>query len=77
LELEDVEANYKKIGDTLKQKCANYEVWMIAGGVNVHKYVGLKPSKKLTLYNGAIECKMLKYDMYEGTRKNESIENED
>jgi len=77
MELEDVEENYKKIGDTLKQKCANYEVWMIAGGVNVHKYVGLKPSKKLTLYNGAIECKMLKYDMYEGTRKNEYLENED
>lgn len=74
LELDNIEENYKKIGDTLKQKCANYEVWMIAGGTNVHKYVGLKPSRKLTLFNGAIECKMLKYDMYEGSKKNEYID---
>jgi len=74
LELDNIEENYKKIGDTLKQNCANYEVWMIAGGTNVHKYVGLKPSRKLTLFNGAIECKMLKYDMYEGSKKNEYID---
>lgn len=76
MELEDMEESYKKIGDTLKQNCANYEVWMIAGGTNVHKYVGLKPSQKLTLFNGAIECRMLKYDMYEGTRKNVYIDEE-
>jgi putative N6-adenine-specific DNA methylase len=76
MELDDVEENYKKIGDTLKKNCANYQVWMIAGGSSVHKYVGLKPSRKITLYNGAIECKMLKYEMYEGSKKNELTEDD-
>jgi putative N6-adenine-specific DNA methylase len=75
MELSDVEESYKLIGDTLKKNCANYEVYMIAGGTSVHKYVGLKPSKKLTLFNGAIECQMLKYDMYEGSKKDDYNEN--
>ncbi len=68
LAISDIQNNYKMIGDTLKKNCANYEVWMIGGSSDVHKFVGLKPSKKITLYNGSIECKLLKYEMYEGAK---------
>jgi len=60
---------YKMMGDTMKQYYQGYEAWVLSGNKDLIKYIGLKPSKKLTLYNGAIECKFHKYEMYKGSKK--------
>jgi len=60
---------YSTIGDRLKQHFPGYEAWIISSNKEALKHVGLRPSKKITLYNGALECKFQKYELYRGSRK--------
>ncbi len=61
---------YKKIGDKLKKDFEGYNAWLISSNMEALKNVGLHTSKKITLYNGNLECKFNKYEMYKGTKKN-------
>jgi putative N6-adenine-specific DNA methylase len=65
----DIIELYKQIGDTLKQDFSGFEAWIITGDFDVAKFIGLRPSRKITLFNGPIETKFLKYEMYEGTKR--------
>lgn len=60
---------YKAIGDTLKNHYPNTLSWFITSDLSAKKYVGLKPSKKLKVFNGKLECDFLRYDIYEGSKK--------
>jgi putative N6-adenine-specific DNA methylase len=60
---------YKMIGDVLKLKYAGFSAWIITSGFEALKSVGLKPSQKIKLYNGPLECKFVKYELYRGSRK--------
>jgi putative N6-adenine-specific DNA methylase len=73
LKPEDVENLYKEIGDTLKQKYKGYNSWILSSNPDAVKRVGLRPSQRLVLFNGALECRFLKYELYEGSR-NKDIE---
>ena len=64
---------YKMIGDRLKKHFAGYEAWILSSNTEALKHVGLRPSKKLTLYNGALECKFQKYELYHGSLKEKEI----
>ena len=64
---------YIKIGDTLKNKYKNCTVWIISSDIEKIKYVGLKPSKKIKLLNGQLECSFRKYEIYEGSKKRKLI----
>jgi len=66
---EDISELYKRIGDTLKKRFAGWQAWMISSNMEALKHVGLRPSRRITLYNGALECKFMKFDLYEGTKK--------
>ncbi|MEL6865314.1 MAG: THUMP domain-containing protein [Bacteroidota bacterium] len=65
----DIEALYKGIGDQLKQHYAGYEAWLISSNMEAIKRIGLRPSKKYQLFNGALPCKLLKYELYAGSKK--------
>lgn len=69
IQIDDAEF-YKKIGDTFKQHYPNTLAWMISADLSAVKRVGLRPSKKIKLYNGKLETRFLQYEMYEGTKKN-------
>jgi putative N6-adenine-specific DNA methylase len=60
---------YKNIGDCLKQNYPNTEAWFITSDLEAHKKIGLRPSRKIQLFNGKLECKFYKFDLYEGSRK--------
>lgn len=60
---------YKKIGDTFKQSYPNTLVWLISSDLEAVKKIGLRPSRKVKLYNGKLETRFLQYEMYEGTKK--------
>jgi putative N6-adenine-specific DNA methylase len=60
---------YKQIGDTLKANYPNTLAWFITSDLNAKKYVGLRPSRKVKVYNGKLECDFLQYEMYEGSKK--------
>ncbi len=66
---------YKKIGDTFKQNYPNTLAWLISSDLEAVKKVGLRPSRKVKLYNGKLETRFLQYEMYEGSKK-ASKENE-
>ena len=67
---------YKKIGDTFKTNYPNTLAWLISSDLEAVKKIGLRPSRKVKLYNGKLETRFLQYEMYEGSKKsknNESI----
>ena len=61
-----IEAFYTRIGDALKKKYAGYEVWLFTSNKEALKHIGLRTSKRLTLYNGPLECKYHKFDIFKG-----------
>ena len=71
LQLDDMKLFYKKIGDKLKQDFSGFTSWIIGNNVNAMKFVGLKPDKKIKLFNGPLECSYRKYTLYDGSRRYE------
>jgi putative N6-adenine-specific DNA methylase len=69
LKLEDTTAFYKSIGDLFKSNWTGWEAWIISSNREALKHLGLRPSKKITLFNGALECTYQQFEMYEGTRE--------
>lgn len=65
----DLERFYREIGDTLKQSYPQTEAWFITGNVEALKYVGLKTTRRIKLFNGKIESRLVRYDIYEGSKK--------
>ena len=68
-ELEQLEQEYKRIGDFLKQKCVGYTGYLFTGNKQLAGKVGLKACRRMIFYNGKIECRLLKYELYQGTRQ--------
>ncbi len=64
-----LEATYKGIGDFFKQKCRGYTGCLFTGNPALAKKVSLKPKSSTQFFNGGIECRLLQYELYEGTRK--------
>ncbi len=66
----DVPGFYKNIGDTLKQFYTDTDAWFITSDLeNGLKNVGLRTSRKIKVFNGNLECRFVKYEMYSGTKK--------
>lgn len=72
----DMLAFYSMIGDVLKKKYTGYTAWLITSDIGGLHSVGLRASKKLTLFNGPLECKFVKYEMYRGSKKQRKQQNE-
>jgi putative N6-adenine-specific DNA methylase len=60
---------YREMGDMLKREYAGWTVMWITSDLEAIKSIGLRPSRKWNLFNGELECKLLQFDMYEGTKK--------
>ena len=67
---------YKKIGNTFKQSYPNTLSWIITSDLEAVKKIGLRPSRKVKLFNGKLECRFLQYETYEGTKKTHKFSNE-
>ncbi|WP_026711241.1 THUMP domain-containing class I SAM-dependent RNA methyltransferase [Flavobacterium filum] len=65
----NMERFYREIGDTFKQSYPNTQAWFITANLEALKFVGLKPSRKIKLFNGKLEARLLKYDIYEGSKR--------
>ncbi|HYG39524.1 MAG TPA: THUMP domain-containing protein [Cytophagales bacterium] len=66
---EDINGLYKSIGDTLKKKYGGYKAWIISSNMEAFKHVGLRPTRKIPVFNGQLECRFMCYNMYQGTKK--------
>lgn len=69
IRLNDIIGLYKSIGNTLKQEFAGYQAWIISSDQRALGFVGLRPSAKLTVYNGPLECKFEHFDLYKGSKR--------
>jgi len=69
IQVHDIIQLYRQIGDTLKQKFAGWQTWVISGDLLAIKHIGLKPTKRITVFNGQLECKFNKFEIYEGSKK--------
>lgn len=69
LEEKNISDFYKMMGDTFKNNYSGYTVWVLSANKEALKSFGLRPSKKITLFNGPLECKFLKFELYSGSRK--------
>jgi putative N6-adenine-specific DNA methylase len=67
----EIDLLYGMIGSTLKHSFPGTTAWLITSNKESLKHVGLKPKEKHVLFNGALECTLLKYEMYQGTKKQE------
>ncbi len=62
---------YSEIGDFFKQRCGGYRGYIFTGNAALGKGVGLRTKRRITFYNGEIECRLLEYELYKGTRRKE------
>jgi putative N6-adenine-specific DNA methylase len=69
---DELDMIYSMIGTTLKHSFDGNTAWLITSNRESLKKVGLKPSQKHILFNGALECMLLKYELYQGSRKNQA-----
>ncbi len=60
---------YRAIGDVFKQRWAGYTAYVLTGNLEAGKQVGLRASARIKLFNGSIECRLLKFELYAGTRE--------
>ncbi|HEY9258135.1 THUMP domain-containing class I SAM-dependent RNA methyltransferase [Chitinophaga sp.] len=67
-EIEDLEETYGRIGDFMKQKCGGYHGYVFTGNLELAKKIGLKAKRRIEFYNSTIDCRLLEYELYAGTR---------
>jgi len=67
--LADLEKTYKRMGDFFKKRCCGWTGYIFTGNLPLAKKVGLRASRRMEFYNAKIDCRLLKYELYEGTRR--------
>lgn len=74
LKLDQMELFYKQLGDCFKQRYSGYNVWLITSNFEALKSFGLRPSRKIPLFNGDLECTFQKYEMFNGSARDRAIQ---
>ena len=69
LEENDMIDFYQRIGKTLKHYYSGCSAWVLSSNKDALKHIGLKPSIKINLINGQLECLYTRFDLYEGSKK--------
>lgn len=59
---------YGRIGDFMKQKCGGYFGYVFTGNLELAKKIGLKAKRRIEFYTSTIDCRLLEYELYSGTR---------
>jgi putative N6-adenine-specific DNA methylase len=63
-EEETLKPLYRQLGDVMKQRCKGYTAYVLTANPDLAKCVGLKASRRIVLFNGPLECRLLKYELY-------------
>ena len=72
-DLQELEETYSRIGDFMKQQCGGYLGYVFTGNLDLAKKIGLKAKRRIEFYNSTIDCRLLEYELYAGTRRIEKI----
>jgi len=70
--IKELEGVYRGIGDFFKQRCRGLKGYLFTGNLDLAKKVGLRAKRRIPFFNGGIECRLLEYELYEGSRKHKN-----
>jgi putative N6-adenine-specific DNA methylase len=65
----DINAFYAGLGDALKRNYQGYAAFILTGNPDAAGHIGLRTSQRIKLFNGPIECRLLRFELYQGSRK--------
>jgi len=68
-ENEDLTKFYFGIGDFFKQKCQGYRGYVFTGNLELAKRIGLRSSRRIPFFNSRIECRLLEFELYSGSKR--------
>jgi len=74
IQAKDINAMYKEIGDHLKANYKGFDAWILSSSKEAMKHIGLRPSQKIPLFNGPLECKFQQFKLFEGSPKKKEKE---
>lgn len=66
---DELEETYKGMGDFFKQNCKGFNCFVFTGNMELAKKIGLKASRRIEFFNSTIDCRLLRYEMYDGTKR--------
>ncbi len=65
----ELEKTYQRIGDFMKKKCKGYTGYVFTGNLDLAKKIGLKAKRRIEFYTSKIDCRLLEYELYSGTKR--------
>lgn len=65
----ELEETYARLGDFMKKKCQGYLGYIFTGNLELAKKIGLKASRRIEFYTAQIDCRLLEYELYGGSRR--------
>ncbi len=68
-----LEETYKRMGDFMKQYCKGYKGYIFTGNPDLAKKIGLKASRRVEFYNGKLDCRLLEYELYDGSKREKPL----
>lgn len=69
MDKEDIGELYQRLGDAFKQNWQGHSCFVFSGNLGALKKVGLRSTSKIELFNGSIECRLARFDIYQGSKK--------
>ncbi|RAW01852.1 THUMP domain-containing class I SAM-dependent RNA methyltransferase [Pseudochryseolinea flava] len=67
--LQELEHTYARIGDFMKKNCKGYTGYIFTGNMDLAKKIGLKAARRIEFYSAKLDCRLLEYELYAGTRR--------
>jgi len=74
---EDVEEMYGELGDWMKTEMKGFDCWVLSSNMEAYKELGLRPDRKIKLFNGDLECSFRKFAIYAGSKKGKYMDNQE
>ncbi len=68
-DIKELEATYARVGDFMKQHCGGYHGYVFTGNLELAKKIGLKAKRRIEFYTSKIDCRLLEYELYSGSRE--------
>ncbi|MCH2224003.1 MAG: THUMP domain-containing protein [Crocinitomicaceae bacterium] len=74
---DEIDELYEEVGNWMKTKMSGFNCWILSSNFEAFKHVGLRPDRKVKVYNGDLECSFRRYSIYEGSKKGKYMNNQE
>lgn len=72
----ELKETYRAIGDFMKQHCKGYTGYVFTGNMSLAKEIGLRSKRRIPFWSADLECRLLEFELYEGSRKKQQSSDE-